>query len=590
MIDWHSLTCRMSARIIACAVLALGAVALPAVAAPPSPPSITSANSAAFPVGQAGSFTFTATGNPTPTYALSGCTVPAALGLNTPTGVLSGTPAAGTAGNYSCTLTATNSNGNATQAFTLTLTVQPGAQPSLAGPVRYAYDQTSRLIGVIAGNGNASQYVYDGAGNIKEIKNLPASVTALIDFAPKRGPIGTAVTLTGTGFSATAAQNTVKFNGVSASVSSATTNQLVVAVPTGATTGPITVTTPNGTATTSQPFTVGSTDPGAPTIASFSPTIAAAGTTVTVNGTNFDAAVVNNRISFNGRAGSVATANATALTAQVPALATSGHIAVTTPSGTAASTGDLYVPPSPYSAADIGANARLVINGGSNSVSLAAGKKGLFVFDASLNAAGIYLTNLTTEVQAYVRSPSGSVVTYTSQIISAPGGVLDPVSLLEGGTYSIFINPSSGAAASMTLEVGIPDLAISNASVGAVSVGSNGAYAFPVTFTVTNTSATTTASPTWYDLAYLSSSSTFDNTAINLRYSYLGTALAPGASYAVTLNVTTSTTTTPGNYTVFAKTNGRGSLVGGSNTDSGYLAEGDATNNVASMAITLPTK
>src|SRR5581483_6408757 len=83
----------------------------------------------------------------------------------------------------------------------------------------------------------------------------------------------TTVTLVGTGYSATASQNTVTFNGTAATVTSATTTQLVVTVPTGATTGPIAVTTPNGSATSSTPFTVTAAGAfGAPTIASFTPT------------------------------------------------------------------------------------------------------------------------------------------------------------------------------------------------------------------------------------------------------------------------------------------------------------------------------
>ncbi len=46
----------------------------------------------------------------------------------------------------------------------------------------------------------------------------------------KSGPVGTVVTINGTGFSTTASQNTVKFNGVTATVSSATNSQIQVTV------------------------------------------------------------------------------------------------------------------------------------------------------------------------------------------------------------------------------------------------------------------------------------------------------------------------------------------------------------------------
>lgn len=70
-------------------------------------PTITSANFARFPEGEAGSFTFTATGTPASTFTLTG-TLPTGVTFNTATGVLSGTPAGGTSGPYSLTITASN--------------------------------------------------------------------------------------------------------------------------------------------------------------------------------------------------------------------------------------------------------------------------------------------------------------------------------------------------------------------------------------------------------------------------------------------------------------------------------------------------
>jgi hypothetical protein len=60
-------------------------------------PTITSADSTTFTVGTAGSFTVTATGTPAPTFSETG-NLPSGVTLNSTTGVLSGTPAAGTSG------------------------------------------------------------------------------------------------------------------------------------------------------------------------------------------------------------------------------------------------------------------------------------------------------------------------------------------------------------------------------------------------------------------------------------------------------------------------------------------------------------
>src|SRR5204863_8172703 len=85
-------------------------------------PAITSANSTTFTAGIAGNFTVTATGFPAPTLSETGA-LP--NGVTFSGGTLSGTPAAGIGGNYSITVTATNSAGNVNQTFTLTVNEAP---------------------------------------------------------------------------------------------------------------------------------------------------------------------------------------------------------------------------------------------------------------------------------------------------------------------------------------------------------------------------------------------------------------------------------------------------------------------------------
>ena len=84
------------------------------------PPAFTSANSATFTVGAAGSLSVTTTGTPTPTVTESG-SLPTGVTFTANAsggGVLSGTPTV--AGTYKISFTATNSAGSATQTFTLT--------------------------------------------------------------------------------------------------------------------------------------------------------------------------------------------------------------------------------------------------------------------------------------------------------------------------------------------------------------------------------------------------------------------------------------------------------------------------------------
>jgi uncharacterized repeat protein (TIGR03803 family) len=91
------------------------------------------------------------------------------------------------------------------------------------------------------------------SGTLKTV--LGFKVTPVItSFTPASGPVGTEVTITGTGLTGAAF---VTFGGVKAttfSVKSAT--EVTADVPTGAKTGTIDITTPGGTATSSQTFTV----------------------------------------------------------------------------------------------------------------------------------------------------------------------------------------------------------------------------------------------------------------------------------------------------------------------------------------------
>lgn len=81
---------------------------------------------------------------------------------------------------------------------------------------------------------------------------MPPSIAT---FSPKSGGAGTAVVIAGTNFSATAAENTVRFNGTQAQVTAATPTSLTATVPAAATTGTVTVTTAGITATSSENFT-----------------------------------------------------------------------------------------------------------------------------------------------------------------------------------------------------------------------------------------------------------------------------------------------------------------------------------------------
>lgn len=166
----------------------------------------------------------------------------------------------------------------------------------------------------------------------------PPAITAI---TPLSGSAGITVTITGTDFGATAADNTVKFNGTAASITSATTSSLVVVAPAAGTTGPVTVTTKGGTA--NGPVFTYVVIPPPPTITSISPLTGSAGTTVTINGTNFKTTTTDNTVKFNGTAATVQTATATVLTVVAPVSGTTGAVTVTTSDGTATGPTFTYV-------------------------------------------------------------------------------------------------------------------------------------------------------------------------------------------------------------------------------------------------------
>lgn len=257
-----------------------------------------------------------------------------------------------------------------------------GAGLVAQSPIRYVYDELGRLVGVIDSSGDAAVYHYDAVGNLLSISRSTATQVNVIDFTPDAGPIGQPVTIYGTGFSATANQNTVTFNGTSATVSTASTTQLVVTVPGGASTGMVAVASPNGSDTSDTAFTVAAVV--TPTITSFSPTSAVAGTSVTITGTNFDAVTAaNNQSRFNSSFSAPTAATSTTVTAPVPTSMGSGRLTIKTAAGTAVSADDLIVPPSPYVVSDVASASRLSFSSGTTVTVSTANKIALRLFDGT---------------------------------------------------------------------------------------------------------------------------------------------------------------------------------------------------------------
>jgi len=158
-------------------------------------------------------------------------------------------------------------------------------------------------------------------------------IPAITGIAPPNGPVGTPVTITGTGLTQA---SRVTFGGTKATtftVNSAT--QVTATVPSGAKTGGIGILTPGGLAS-SKKFSV------TPVIASFSPPSGKIGTLVTINGSSFTSAT---KVTFGGVASVFTVVSDIEVTATVPTGAVTGKIAITTAGGTATSTTNFTVTP-----------------------------------------------------------------------------------------------------------------------------------------------------------------------------------------------------------------------------------------------------
>jgi uncharacterized repeat protein (TIGR01451 family) len=171
--------------------------------------------------------------------------------------------------------------------------------------------------------------------------NSPSSFTVIgpgpfiTDFSPTVGTAGTRVFIDGQLFTGATGATFNGTPGVNFAVRSDTLIQ--VDAPPNVSSGPIAVSSPFGTWTTSSNFFV------PPTISGFSPSAGRPGTNIVVSGANFLGAT---NVTFSGLAAtSYMVLSNTALSATVPAGATTGLIRVTTPAGSAFSASNYVVQP-----------------------------------------------------------------------------------------------------------------------------------------------------------------------------------------------------------------------------------------------------
>jgi hypothetical protein len=173
-------------------------------------PTITSAAAATFRAGTAGSFTFTATGDPVPTFAIAG--LPTWASLDATTGVLSGTPPDTTGSPLTLTVTATNP---AVTTQTFTLTIQPAVTaPAIATQPQAAVVDLGGTLALSVGATGTEPLAYQWSR----------------DGAPLNGAVGATLTLSGVQASA-AGSYTVQVTNSVGTVTSVPANVLVTTLP-----------------------------------------------------------------------------------------------------------------------------------------------------------------------------------------------------------------------------------------------------------------------------------------------------------------------------------------------------------------------
>ncbi len=322
----------------------------------------------------------------------------------------------------------------------------------VGGAANYVYDALGRLKAVVDPAGYTAAYNYDAVGNVLSIARRASSQVAILEFSPRSGAAGANVTIYGTAFSSTPLSNTVKFNGVVATVLSAESTQIVAKVPSGVTNGPISVTTAGSSATSAVPFTVAASQ--APIISGISPTIADRGAAVILTGNNFDPTPANNVISVNSLMAAPNAAATTRLTATLNSNVTSGKVVISTPAGQATSGVDLYVPPTPYVAADVAFTARMVA-GTSRIVRFpVASKIGLVLFDGVAGQQLSLTTSNSTVDQGNIAviAPSGQRVVPDTWF-GTGATFADAMALPATGTYTIMVAPYLTSIGQVTLSI-----------------------------------------------------------------------------------------------------------------------------------------
>lgn len=350
----------------------------------------------------------------------------------------------------------------------------------------------------------------------------PPAVTSLL---PTAGPVGTEVTVAGSRLDLV---TDIRFNGMSAAITSISPTSLTVSVPPGATTGSVTVHWATGSLSAGS-FTV------TPAIIAIGPNPMFLGTPVTITGTNLMAATGKPTVRVDGVVATLRPGGtADKLQITLPATAVSGRVTVTTVDGSATSATDLVVVRRPTVTSFVPA----------------LGPVGAVVTVVGPNLAEV------TSVQFNGVATAVTPVSATSLRATVPPGATSGLITLL--TQASSVNSLTRFTVTPPSDLQIPAVTTpSTAATGqALSVGT----------TVRNTGGSPVAASTLR--LYLSADQVLDEGDRLLATRALGN-VAVGAAVALTTPTTIPTDTAPGTYRIIAAV-----------AVSGTMREADEANNI----------
>ena len=432
-----------------------------------------------------------------------------------------------------------------------------------------SWSATSIAVTVPSGATTGNVVVFASGVNSNGASFTVVPAPSISSLSVTTGPVGAAVTITGSNFGSTEGSGTVLFNGTAATVSSWSATSIGVTVPSGATTGNVVVFA-SGVNSNGVNFTV------APGITSLSITTGAVGAAVTITGTTFGSAQGSSTVSFNGTAASVSTWSATSIGVTVPTGATTGNVVVSVNGVNSNGVSFTVVPAPNISSLSIttgAAGAAVTITGtnfgstqGSGTVSFNGTAASVSSWSATSIAVTVQSGATTGNVVVFASGVNSNGVSFT--VVPAPSitslspttGAVGAAVTITGtnfgstqGSGTVSFNGTAATVSSWSvtsIAVTVP----SGATTGNVVVFASGVNSNGVSFTVIGT-------PTITSLSITTGAAGVPVTITGINFgvaqgsgtvSFNGTAATVSSWSATSIAVTVPSGATTGNVVVFA--------------------------------------